>query len=45
MQLIDTIAVRYQEQERQVMLLVGDLSTLPEAEAVDILVVSAFPND
>jgi hypothetical protein len=45
MELIDTITVRHQGHERLVMLFVGDLATLPEHEAVDALIVSAFPND
>src|SRR5262245_27184732 len=45
MQLIDTIAVRYQGNEKVVMLFVGDLTALPKHEAVDILIVSALPDD
>lgn len=35
MELIDTITVRDQGKERLIMLFVGDLSNLPEREAVD----------
>jgi hypothetical protein len=45
MELIDTIAVRHQDSERFVMLFVGDLASLPAREAVDVLIVSAFPDD
>jgi len=45
MELIDTITVRHQGIERSVMLFVGDLALLPEQEAVDVLIVSAFPDD
>jgi hypothetical protein len=45
MELIDTITVRHQGNERLVMLFVGDLAFLPEHEAVDVLIVSAFPDD
>jgi hypothetical protein len=45
MELIDTITVRHQGNERFVMLFVGDLASLPEREAVDVLIVSAFPDD
>jgi hypothetical protein len=44
MELIDTIAVRHQGQERLVMLFAGDLAALPEREAVDVVIVSAFPD-
>src|SRR5262249_32086740 len=44
-ELIDTIAVRRQGNERLVMLFVGDLASLPKSEAVDVLIVSAFPDD
>jgi hypothetical protein len=43
--LIDTITVRHQGNERHVMLFVGNLASLPEREAVDVLIVSAFPDD
>jgi hypothetical protein len=45
MELIDTIIVRHQGNERRVMLFVGDLALLPEREAVDVLIVSAFPDN
>ncbi len=45
MKLVDTIRVWYQGDERHIMLFVGDLAALPEQEAVDLLVVSAFPDD
>jgi hypothetical protein len=45
MKLIDTISVRHQGNERLVMLFVGDLASLPEQERVDVLIVSAFPDD
>lgn len=45
MQLIDTVTVRYEGHERSVMLFVGNLAKLPESEAVDALIVSAFPDD
>jgi hypothetical protein len=45
MKLIDTITVEHQKQNRSVMLFVGDLAQLPEHEAVDAIIVSAFPND
>jgi len=45
MELIDTIAVRHRDTERLVMLFVGDVARLPSSEAVDVLVVSAFPDD
>jgi hypothetical protein len=45
MELIDTITVQSQGRERLVMLFVGDLSRLPKQEAVDALIVSAFPDD
>jgi hypothetical protein len=44
MELIDTITVRHQGDERLVMLFVGNLTRMPEREAVDLLVVSAFPD-
>src|SRR5262245_52251388 len=45
MELVDTIAARHQGSERFVMLFVGDLASLPAREAVDALIVSAFPDD
>lgn len=45
MNLIDTITVEHEGSERFVKLLVGDLASLPAHEAVDVLVVSAFPDD
>jgi len=45
MQLIDQILVTSAGQERSIALYVGDLAAIPACEAVDLLVVSAFPND
>src|SRR5436305_11949872 len=45
MELIDSITVRHQGNARCVMLFVGDLASLPERESVDVLIVSAFPDD
>jgi hypothetical protein len=45
MELIDTITIRHQGSERFVMLFVGDLASLEESERVDVLIVSAFPDD
>lgn len=45
MKLLDQIVVQHQGKERKVMLFVGDISQLPPDEAVDLLVVSAFPDD
>src|SRR5689334_911187 len=45
MDLIDSITVQYQGNERLVMLFAGDLTRLPEHEAIDALIVSAFPDD
>lgn len=44
MDAIDSMTIRHQEAERQVTFMVGDLASLPESEAVDVLVVSAFPD-
>lgn len=44
MQRLDEIVVQHLGRERRVTLLVGDMSQLPQGEAVDLLVVSAFPN-
>jgi hypothetical protein len=43
--LIDTITVRHQGSERLVMLFAGKLASLPERERVDLLIVSAIPDD
>ena len=45
MELIDTINISHQGEIRKLMLFVGDLAHLPENEAVDLLVISAFPDD
>jgi hypothetical protein len=45
MQLIDSIVVDVGGRNRQVRLCMGDLVHLPADEAVDVLVVSAFPGD
>lgn len=45
MQLIDSIPVYHHGVDRAVNLYTGDLAAIPAHEAVDVLVVSAFPND
>jgi hypothetical protein len=45
MTLLDRITVYHRTEPRYIELHSGDLSDIPPAEAVDILVVSAFPND
>ena len=45
MELIDTILVDDGEATREVQLLIGDLVSLGASDAVDVLVVSAFPGD
>lgn len=45
MELIDSILVHHQGVDRAVHLYTGDLAAIPAEEAVDVLVVSAFPND
>ena len=45
MELLDTITVTHQGNQRSVTLSAGDLAHLPADEAVDLLVVSAFPDD
>jgi hypothetical protein len=42
--LIDQIPVVFERNERSIALYSGDLSEIPAREAVDLLVVSAFPN-
>lgn len=44
MELIDTIFIHGKERKR-IELHQGDLTTLRSDEAVDLLVISAFPND
>ncbi|HSE17696.1 MAG TPA: toll/interleukin-1 receptor domain-containing protein [Pyrinomonadaceae bacterium] len=43
--LLDTLTVYYGSEERLIELYKGDLTDLKPEEAVDVLVVSAFPND
>ena len=45
MKLLDSISVEHQGMTRQVLLYRGDLAAIPAEEAVDVLVVSAFPHD
>jgi hypothetical protein len=45
MRLLDTLTVSYQADERRVEIYEGDLTALTPAEAVDVLIVSAFPDD
>jgi len=45
MNLIDSIPVHHHGVDRAVNLYTGDLASIPAHEAVDVLVVSAFPND
>ena len=45
MQLLDTIIVQQAGRDRSIKLYSGDLSALPQGESVDVLVVSAFPDD
>jgi hypothetical protein len=43
--LLDSLKVYYGSEERKIELYQGDLTELKPTEAIDILVVSAFPND
>lgn len=43
--LIDTITVRHQSNKHLIEYFVGDLSKLTENEKVDVLIVSAYPDD
>lgn len=45
MKLLDTITIRHNQVERFVNLYAVDLAALPADEAVDILIISAFPDD
>jgi hypothetical protein len=45
MELLETIVVKSTSGNRSINLYHGDLSRIPPDEAVDLLVISAFPND
>ena len=45
MHLLDSISVKHGSKSRHVELYLGDLAEIPREEAVDLLVISAFPND
>jgi hypothetical protein len=45
MRLLDSLTVRQGNEERTISLYEGDLAAIPPDERVDILVVSAFPNN
>ncbi|HJQ68248.1 MAG TPA: toll/interleukin-1 receptor domain-containing protein [Blastocatellia bacterium] len=45
MRLLDTLKVNYRSEERLIEIYQGDLTALTPDESVDILVLSAFPND
>jgi hypothetical protein len=44
-ELLDSLTINKGEEERSLELWYGDLTQIPPNEAVDVLVVSAFPND
>lgn len=45
MRLIDEIIVHRETEVKSIRIYTGDLSSIPESEKVDLLVVSAFPNN
>ena len=45
MELLDKLTVRQGTENRYIELYFGDLATMPSEQAVDVLVVSAFPDD
>lgn len=45
MRLLDYLTIQYQNEPRYIEIYHGDLSAIPLEEKVDLLVVSAFPND
>jgi len=45
MELLATCSIPYKSEVRRLSLYRGDLAAIPSDEAVDLLVVSAFPND
>ena len=44
MELLDKITVFHQDEEKQIELYKGDLTAIPQDKAVDVLVISAYPN-
>ena len=45
MQLLESFVVHHKSEDKYIKLYYGDLTAIPKYEAVDLLVVSAFPND
>lgn len=45
MKLLDTISVKFQESVRHIELYHGDLTNIQASESVDLLIISAFPED
>ncbi|MDR6305795.1 hypothetical protein GGQ85_003520 [Nitrobacter vulgaris] len=45
MRLLEELTVVRPDEPRKIELLQGDLTCIPQEHAVDVLVVSAFPND